>query len=116
MAIRLHTSTGHAIGGIADSCLADYQNADGVVRIPNQISATAPDLPDAATQLAIWARELKPSLFRMVRTWLSTVRSEMKRRAPIGLLLSPSATSLATSASRLPRFANPPSWICVSLV
>src|SRR5437660_6087968 len=55
-----------------------------------------------ATQPAIWARELKPSLFRMLRTWLSTVRSEMNRRAPICLLLRPSAISRATSASRRP--------------
>src|SRR5919108_4993373 len=57
------------------------------------------------TQPAIWARELNPSLFRMLRTWLSTVRSEMKRRAPICLLLRPSATRLATSASRAARSA-----------
>src|SRR5262249_14779681 len=56
--------------------------------------------PDAI-QPAIWARELKPSLLRMLRTWLSTVRSEMNRRAPICLLVRPSATSRATSASRL---------------
>ena len=37
---------------------------------------------DVAIQPAIWARELKPSLFRMLRTWLSTVRSEMNSRAP----------------------------------
>ena len=41
----------------------------------------------------------------MLRTWLSTVRSEMNRRAPICLLVSPSATSRATSASR---FASGP--------
>src|SRR5215472_6724888 len=53
------------------------------------------------TQAAIWARELAPSLLRMLRTWLSTVRSEMNRRVPICLLVRPSATSRATSASRL---------------
>src|SRR5690348_3390061 len=58
-----------------------------------------------AIQAAIWARELKPSLLRMLRTWLSTVRSEMNRRAPICLLVRPSATSRATSASR---FASTP--------
>jgi hypothetical protein len=57
--------------------------------------------PGADIQAAIWARELKPSLFRMLRTWLSTVRSEMNRRLPISLLVRPSATSRATSASRL---------------
>src|SRR6266516_4133630 len=36
----------------------------------------------ASIQPAIWAREVKPSLFMMLRTWLSTVRSEMNRRAP----------------------------------
>ena len=41
----------------------------------------------------------------MLRTWLSTVCSEMNRRAPISLLLRPSATSRATSASR---FASNP--------
>src|SRR5215831_12228344 len=61
----------------------------------------------AAIQPAIWARELKPSLFRMLRTWLSTVRSEMNRRPPISLLLSPSATSRATSTSRGPRTSPP---------
>ena len=54
-----------------------------------------------AIQAAIWARELKPSLFKMLRTWLSTVLSEMNRRVPICLLVRPSATSRATSASRL---------------
>lgn len=49
-----------------------------------------------ATQAAICAREPTPSLFMMLRTWLSTVRSEMNRRAPICLLVSPSATSRAT--------------------
>jgi hypothetical protein len=33
-----------------------------------------------AIQAAIWARELKASLLRMLRTWLSTVGSEMNRR------------------------------------
>ena len=37
----------------------------------------------------------------MLRTWLSTVCSEMNRRAPISLLLRPSATNRATSASRI---------------
>ena len=58
---------------------------------------------DDAIQPAICARVLTPSLLRMLRTWLSTVRSEMKRRAPICLLLRPSATSRATSACRFPR-------------
>jgi hypothetical protein len=44
-----------------------------------------------AIQAAICARELKPSLFRMLRTWLSTVRPEMNRRAPIWLLVKPPA-------------------------
>jgi len=49
-------------------------------------------------QTAIWARELRPSLFMMLLTWAATVRSEMKRRAPICLLLRPSATSRPTPA------------------
>src|SRR5215469_5424866 len=64
-------------------------------------------LADEVIHEAIWARELNPSLFRMLRTWLSTVRSEMNRRAPISLLLSPSATSRATPASRCPRKPGP---------
>ena len=60
-----------------------------------------------ATHPAIWARELKPSLFRMLRTWESTVRSEMNRRAPICLLLSPSATKRPTSTSRFARGPAP---------
>jgi hypothetical protein len=32
-----------------------------------------------AIQPAIWALDLNPSLFRMLRTWLSTVRLEMKK-------------------------------------
>ena len=55
-----------------------------------------------AIQLAIWVRESNPSLSRMLRTWVATVRSEMKRRVPICLLVSPSAISSATSTSRLP--------------
>src|SRR5205807_7400603 len=54
------------------------------------------------TQTAIWARELTPSLLRILRTWLSTVRSEMNKLTPICLLLEPAATNCATSASRLP--------------
>ena len=46
------------------------------------------------------ARELNPSLFRMLRTSLATVRSDMNRRAPICLLLRPWATSLPFSAAR----------------
>ena len=38
---------------------------------------------DDAIQAATWARELNPSLFMMLRTWLSTVRSDMNKRAPI---------------------------------
>jgi MFS family permease len=56
-----------------------------------------------ADQLAIWARELKPSLLRMPRMWLATVLSDMKSRAPISLLVKPSATKRATSISRFPR-------------
>ncbi len=55
---------------------------------------------DDAIRAATWARELTPSLLRMLRTWLSTVCTEMNRRAPISLLLRPSATNRATSASR----------------
>jgi hypothetical protein len=36
-----------------------------------------------ATQLAICARELMPSLFRMCRMWLSTVLSEINKRCAI---------------------------------
>ena len=79
-----------------------------VVSRPARSSASATRFDDAI-QAAIWARELNPSLFRMLRTWLSTVCSEMNRRAPISLLLRPSATSRATSASRFesrPRAAH----------
>ena len=56
-------------------------------------------------QLAICAREFTPSLFIMLRICVATVGSEMKRRAPICLLLKPSATNRATSTSR---FASGP--------
>src|SRR5439155_10367732 len=69
----------------------------------------------AATQPAICARELNPSLFRMLRTWLSTVRSEMKRRAPICLLLRPSATRRATSTSRFASTPDPASFRIATL-
>src|SRR3569833_919397 len=39
-------------------------------------------LPSAG-QPAIWTHESKPSLFRILRTWLSAVRSDMNRRTPI---------------------------------
>ena len=55
--------------------------------------------PDA-THPAICAREVKPKVFRTVPTWLSTVRSEMNRRAPISRLVNPSATSCATCVPR----------------
>src|ERR1017187_5183041 len=54
-----------------------------------------------AVKTAICERELTPSLSMMCRMWLATVASEMKSRTPICLLLSPSATSCATSTSRL---------------
>jgi hypothetical protein len=46
-----------------------------------------PYCPDDATQPAICALELNPSLFRMLRTWLSTVRSDMNRLVPIGKII-----------------------------
>src|SRR2546421_1044429 len=57
---------------------------------------------DDRVQTAIWVREVNPSLFRMFRTWASTVRSEMNSRAPICLLLRPSAIRHATCVSRMP--------------
>src|ERR1700693_1156161 len=56
---------------------------------------------DDAIHAAIWTRESNPSLFRMLRTWLSTVRSEINRRVTIFLFLRPAATHRAISASRL---------------
>ena len=56
------------------------------------------------TQLAICARELKPSLLTTLGTWLSTVVSEMKRRAPICSLLRPLADR--PRDVRLPRFSR----------
>src|SRR3982074_350280 len=50
----------------------------------------------------------------MLRTWLSTVRSEMNKRAPICLLLEPSATKCATSASRLPSGAVSAATVCAA--
>jgi hypothetical protein len=81
-----------------------------VVAVPARCMATGGAGPactpkhPAARPLAFGGRtkELKPSLSRMLRTWLSTVCSEMSRRIPICLLLSPPATSRATSLSRLP--------------
>jgi hypothetical protein len=52
-------------------------------------------------QAAIWAWELKPSLFRMLRTWLSTVRSEMNSRVPICLLVRPSGRLGVAGAGHL---------------
>src|SRR5581483_483578 len=56
--------------------------------------------PDRSTHAAIWARERAPSLPRMFSTCRSTVRSLMTSSAPIWRLVSPSATSAATSHSR----------------
>jgi hypothetical protein len=66
-------------------------------------------------QRAIWARVLNPSLLRTLRMWLSTVRSEMKRRAPICLLLSPSATSSDYAVGVL-RWSNRVNGYAFSLV
>jgi MerR-like DNA binding protein len=46
-----------------------------------------------AIQLAIWVRELKPSLSRIWPTCVATVRSEMNSWAAICLLLIPRAMS-----------------------
>src|SRR5580704_3731722 len=51
-------------------------------------------------QAAIWLRLRSPSLIRMCWTWFSAVRSETYRVWPICLLVSPRATSRATSSSR----------------
>src|SRR6195256_477010 len=59
---------------------------------PTSVSSSQRYGFDDAIQPPIWVRELNPSLFRMLRTWLSTVRSDMNSLAPICLLLSPSAT------------------------
>jgi hypothetical protein len=62
----------------------------------------------SVTQVAIWVREVKPSLTMTLRTWFSTVRSEMNSRLPICLLLSPCAIRRATSVSRLASGASRP--------
>src|SRR5262249_45043538 len=55
-----------------------------------------------AIQPAIWARELKPSLFRMPRDVTLDGALGYEQAGPICLLLRPSATNRATSSSRLP--------------
>ncbi|MDD7940123.1 hypothetical protein PHK61_17005 [Actinomycetospora lutea] len=54
----------------------------------------------AAAQAAIWARVPTPSFARRFSVCRSAVRSLMPRRRPIWRLVSPSATSRATSSSR----------------
>src|SRR5665213_4417053 len=49
-----------------------------------------------ATQGASCIRELSPSLFSMLVTWVSTVRLEMNSREPISPLAKPSAMRLDT--------------------
>ncbi len=71
--------------------------------------------PDA-THPAICAREVKPNVFRTVPTWLSTVRSEMNRRAPISRLVSPSATSCATCVPRRLSAPECPGFLTASAV
>jgi len=53
----------------------------------------------AVTQVAIWAREVKPSLVRMCSTWVSAVRCAMTRVLAVSLLDDPAATSSATCCS-----------------
>ena len=53
-----------------------------------------------ATQAAIWDREDMSSLVRMWLMWLVTVERLRNRRAAMAELLSPWATSWATSSSR----------------
>ncbi len=71
-------------------------------RSESYASAFAP-LRCSATQPATCTRELKPSLVRMCSRWLSTVRSDRKRRSAIARLVIPEATNRATSNSRLLR-------------
>ncbi len=86
-------------------CLRDHRSGRHPAREARPMSTAAARSCSDAIQLAIWARESNPSLFKMLRTWVATVRSEMKRRVPICLLVRPSATNLATSTSR---FASGP--------
>ena len=58
------------------------------------VSTASSRSSEDAIQLATWARESNPSLFKMLRTWVATVRSEMNRRVPICLLVRPSAINL----------------------
>src|SRR6266702_4220022 len=62
---------------------------------------SAEDRPSETAQAAIWAREPNPSLARMCWTWFSAVRSETNRVRAISRLVTPRATSTATSRSRL---------------
>ena len=54
----------------------------------------------AVTQVAIWARDVNPSLRRMFSTCVSAVRGEITSVVAISLLVIPRATRLATSLSR----------------
>src|SRR6202043_3566188 len=55
----------------------------------------------SSTQAVSWAREENPSLVKTCSTWESTVRLERYSRSAISRLPRPSATSSATSRSRL---------------
>jgi len=92
---------------VFDSAIAVHLRPDGTVARITSNAAPEDGRREAITfsaadaiQAAIRARESNPSLFRMLPTWVVTVRSEMNRRAPISLLARPSAISLATSTSR----------------
>src|SRR5436190_17890661 len=54
-----------------------------------------------ATQLASWTRDSRPSLARICDTCVLTVGTEMNKAEAIAGFDSPSATSRATSSSRV---------------
>src|SRR5690606_17299693 len=61
-----------------------------------------------ATQAATWVRLDMSSLARMCETWTATVLREISSRRAISVLVSPSASSEATSRSRGVSGARPP--------
>ena len=62
--------------------------------------------PRAAAQAATCAREWRPSLLRMLATWVPAVPVVTTRRSPIWRLVRPWATSAATARSRSVRGAQ----------
>ena len=62
------------------------------------LTTVTPCSVTSVTQRLSWTRELRPSLLRMLVTWVSTVRSDKNSLAAIWLLLRSSATSRAMSS------------------